>query len=280
MSADLARIGIHTVADLTKRRIGDKASLDAFFASRPVPANSDLFPYVDLNAARLRFMQRAAMEFPALLTLPVPVIDILAAGKGSPDTELPSGGGITERDSLLRDARAIQRAMLADNPDSLPPASARTLLLLDMSAEQCRFEEARAVWRRTAWELSNRTTPYLAPSESTPLWDKVRSRACYRAPGVHRTWTDLLAALATRDPHAIANAGATLLNEAGSNMTPEELTFTVTAVAAADVSRGAPERAQQVLRSLWARLDHDSAYEMSLQRLLALTQPVGHGSLP
>ena len=50
----------------------------------PVPPNSDFFPFVDLNAPRLRYMRENAIELPALTVLPIPFLELLdgAAPRG------------------------------------------------------------------------------------------------------------------------------------------------------------------------------------------------------
>ena len=77
LRAELARVGIDSLADITQRRIGDQRTLGPLLASYRSPPNSDYFPFVDLNAPRLRFMNRNAVELPSLLFAPVPVVELV-----------------------------------------------------------------------------------------------------------------------------------------------------------------------------------------------------------
>src|SRR5690348_11111782 len=77
LAHELRLAGLGSMGDLELRRIGDKHMLDALMAGFPVPANSDFYPYVDLNAPRMRFLGRDALELVRLGDLPVPVAEIL-----------------------------------------------------------------------------------------------------------------------------------------------------------------------------------------------------------
>ena len=48
------------------RKIGDNRTLGPVLEAVAVPANSDFYPFVDLNAPRLRYLRDNAMELPAL----------------------------------------------------------------------------------------------------------------------------------------------------------------------------------------------------------------------
>ena len=64
----MKRVGVQSVADFQTRKIGDNLTIGPFLQSLPVPANSDFFPYVDLNAPRLRYpaARRTQMELPSI----------------------------------------------------------------------------------------------------------------------------------------------------------------------------------------------------------------------
>src|ERR1700683_3926195 len=74
---ELARVGVQSVADIALRKIGDNRTIGPFLQSMPVPPNSDFFPFVDLNAPRLRYMRQNALELPALTLLPIPFLELL-----------------------------------------------------------------------------------------------------------------------------------------------------------------------------------------------------------
>jgi hypothetical protein len=126
MKEELARVGITSLGDLTARRIGDSSSLGRMLAAFPVPANSDYFPFVDLNAARLRYTEANAIELPNLRMLPFPLTEMLA-GNDHPVHAIPSGNGTLPQDASIRRARIIRDGIVAGAPDQLPPDHARDL---------------------------------------------------------------------------------------------------------------------------------------------------------
>src|SRR5258707_6226519 len=77
LAKELWTIRVLSVGDLDARYIGSRATLEPLFASYGLPANSDYFPVLDLNAARERFMDMNAAELAALGSLGVPVLELL-----------------------------------------------------------------------------------------------------------------------------------------------------------------------------------------------------------
>jgi len=69
LRAELDRIGIQGIADLRLRKIGDNRTIGPLLQQTAVPPNSDFFPFVDLNAPRLRFMGARATELSDLTIL-------------------------------------------------------------------------------------------------------------------------------------------------------------------------------------------------------------------
>ena len=73
LRTELNRVGVRSLPDIQQRKIGDNQTLGTLLNALPVPRNSDFFPFVDLNASRLRYLQANAIELPRLTVLPVPV---------------------------------------------------------------------------------------------------------------------------------------------------------------------------------------------------------------
>jgi spermidine synthase len=271
LRSELARVGITSLGDIQQRRIADQRTIHPLFRSYPVPANSDYFPYVDLNAPRLRFMNRTAIELPGLLTLPVPVLSILESERSRPERIPASATGQLSRDVYVRAGRRIRDALQNGGTDGLEPALARDVLLTNMSAAQCREPKARDTWRRAVRELANMTGPYLTADELELMWRSVRERACYRDfAGSHRQWVDFLAAVASRQADAIIATAGVLLSTEGERSTDEEHALLIIATSAARLSRGEVAEARELLEGTWQRRDYPANYELSLRQLLAL----------
>ncbi|MGH8245029.1 MAG: spermidine synthase, partial [Gammaproteobacteria bacterium] len=74
MKRDLDRIKVRSEADLLLRFFADKGMLEPGMAESPVPVNSDYFPYVDLHAAKARFLDQPMPGLNQLREYPVPVL--------------------------------------------------------------------------------------------------------------------------------------------------------------------------------------------------------------
>ena len=271
LRAELARIGVQSVADFESRKIGDSRTLGPLLASLPVPPNSDFYPFVDLNAPRLRYLGDNAKELPALTVLPIPFVELLdgAAPRGA--TPEPSLNSAVVRDRLVLRALGIRRAVLSGSLDTLDPATARYLWLIGARGELCEAPPTRLAWQEAVRNLSDETAAYLNPAELEVIWDQVLSSPCYReARGENKAWVDLWAAIARRDSPRIVALGTDLLASQSSH-SDSELAYLATVTAAADVSRGEAGEARRLLQAQWGRFNHAGQFDFALRELKALT---------
>jgi len=272
MHAELDRVGVQSLADLQSRLVGDRRILDPLFKMYRVPVNSDYFPYVDLNAPRLRFMLHGALGLPGLTYATVPILGLLR-GDASPGPTLePSPRSLLLRDRRVRRALAIRRALSGGRLDNLDAADTINMLLIRTSAEACRDPQVQTTWRRSAQGISALTAAYLTSSESTDVWRSIRSTPCYHdASDTHKTWVDLLAAVATGDAANVVSLGRRLL-DAPSSLAKDERTYLTTVVATAYLRTGQSSEAGSLLSAHWSELDHAGELAVPLNELLALAQ--------
>jgi predicted membrane-bound spermidine synthase len=78
LRGELERIGVMNIDDLQARWLGNRAVLDPFFLSTPVPVNSDYFPFIDSRAARARFLRNTALELTRFGGTGLPVTEALS----------------------------------------------------------------------------------------------------------------------------------------------------------------------------------------------------------
>jgi hypothetical protein len=260
--------------DIERRRLGDQRTLQPLLMSFGAPANSDFFPYVDLNAPRMRFLSGNVTELPSLATLPLPLLDLLegAPGVNGPYAAPPAQSQLF-RDGLVRQSLNIRDAFRdAGSPSATLDISVmRSLMLIDSSEAWCRHPASRVAWRSAVVTISDLTSPYLPASELQPIWDRVRASPCYRTLETEqRRWIDLLSATAARDVNAVAELGDALLKEPGSHLTHNEIGFALVATAAAEIGRGHSKAAAQLLEARWTNA-HPEIYQLPLLQLLALS---------
>ncbi len=253
------------------RKIGDNRTIGPLLQSMPVPANSDFYPFVDLNAPRLRYMQETAIELPALTVLPIPFLELLGGAALPAPTVEPAANSALFRDRLVQRAIAIRVAASSDDLNEMDPLTARDLSLIDMRRERCAEEPGQNVWQSAVKNIGDATTAYLNPAELEDIWNKVASSPCYRqATEVHKAWADLLAAIAHRNATEIAKYGTRLLRSQPSK--PEDdIAYLTTVTVAALVRTGDLVQARSLLTSHWDRLNHRGRFELALRDLAALT---------
>jgi predicted membrane-bound spermidine synthase len=269
---ELARIGVSSVADFQSRKIGDNRTIGPALKAVAVPPNSDFFPYVDLNAPRLRYLRTNAMELPALTVLPIPFLELIdgTVPRGATLQPSPSSGVI--RDHLVQRALDIRRALLSGSPDDLDPATARYLWLVGTAGDLCAAAPARTEWQDAVRNISDDTAAYLNPGELEAVWSQVKSSPCYRqATGTSKSWVDLWTAIARRDSPAIVGLGTGLLAPPSAD-SDSELAYLTTVIAAAEVRMGERTRAQSLLRAQWGRFDHTGQFDFPLRELNAMTR--------
>src|ERR1017187_4203925 len=88
LAKELRTVHLQNLADLEIRKIATRATIHPLVQSFPVPANSDYYPYLDLNAARYRFLQQGAGDLAGLNASSVPVIPMLEGTNTLPQVSL------------------------------------------------------------------------------------------------------------------------------------------------------------------------------------------------
>ena len=275
LRSDLERIGVRSLAELQTRLIGDDKTIGPLFQALPVPVNSDYFPFVDLNAPRLRFMSDNALELSRLTSLPIPVPDFLRPAVAASTTLEPLNHSYLFRDVQVRRALAIRRALKEGRLDDLDTLYAMNLLVIRTGVEKCADPNVQTTWKHAAENIGTLTASYLSPAELADVWSSVKSTPCYRdASGEHKAWADLLAVVAARNATEIVAQGKRLLAQP-SALTKNELTYLTSAMAAAYIRSGQPEEARSLLAEQWERLDFSGVLSLSLLQMRAL---VGAGN--
>jgi hypothetical protein len=276
LRAELARVGIESLADIRQRRIGDRRTLDPLLASYASPRNSDYFPFVDLNAPRLRFMRRNAVELPSLLVAPVPVVEILdTSWQRSANT--PSSNSAMSADNLSRQGALVRDAVVSGKLERLSQPESIEVAAIYASAEQCADIGVQRAWRDAIKKIALNTSAHLSGSELEQMWRSIAATPCYRAPAaIQKPWADLLAAIARRDAVAIVRNGTLLLDQPDPTLAAEGK-YIVTAMAAAQLQLGDIEGARAVLAIIPPGSVQDS-YRLPLRQLTALAQQTSAGA--
>jgi spermidine synthase len=279
LRAELNRIGIQGIDDIRRRKIGDNRTIGPLLQKMAAPPNSDFFPFVDLNAPRLRFTQADAGELPHLTDLPVPFLEFLDGGAPRGPTIEPAANSTLNRDAFVRRALAIRRAVSDGNLKNLDIASASYLMIIDASRDRCADADAQNAWKTAVRNIGDFTAAYLDPAELEGIWNWIKSSPCYRTSAAEqKTWVDLLAAVSGRNAPDIVKFGTELLHPQTAN-SAADATYLTTVTAAAYIQMGQVAQAHNLLEEQSSRLDHSGQYHFALLNLLALTQTGSPGTL-
>jgi predicted membrane-bound spermidine synthase len=272
LRAELERVGVQSAADLASRQMGDNLTIGPLLQAIAVPANSDFFPFVDLNAPRLRYLRETAIELPALTVLPVPFFELLGSAAPLVPTVEPAANSALFRDRLVQQALDTSRAASSDSLNDLDPLTARNLSLIDMGEAHCAAQPGQDEWQAAVRFISDETTPYLNPAELEGIWKKVFASPCYRkATADHQAWVDLLAAIANRNSAQIVKLGMQLIGSQSSE-NEDDIAYLTVVTAATFVRLGDIAQARSLLNAQWHRVNHTGRFELALRDLQALTQ--------
>lgn len=240
LQRELQRIKINSLADIGLRKLGSHTMLSPLFDSYATPANSDYYPWLDLGAAKTRFMNLNAYELSTLLTAPFPLHDVL-------DERERKAAAIQDKGIEFAPGKAAQEANLIDSyyrhgklPEGMDP-NEMLYALSDLRAiqtiqNQCNSQELDAVWLPTLHLFIDRTLPYLDRASMQRIFNHIESAPCYSALSAETVrMIEFYKALAQRDFHTIISIAETLI-PAGKIPTSDKMDFVVKACALAYIA--------------------------------------------
>ncbi len=200
MRTELGRVGIDSTQNIESRYLGNKRLLLPLLQASGVPANSDYFPFVDLNAPRARILKRNAAHFSGLATLSVPFFDLLTGTEHVRARTFFSPNAYSSRDTMVGQATALRDGWETSQDDHLTASAARAFLTLQSSKEECLKAGVRRAWLDSAYYLGSQTNSALGSTELRVLWDKLGAAPCAgQLSAQDHDMFDLLRAVAIRD---------------------------------------------------------------------------------
>ncbi|MGB7541948.1 MAG: fused MFS/spermidine synthase [Burkholderiales bacterium] len=257
VARELRRVYVHNVGDIAIRRLGGKQALAPLFASYGVPANSDFHPYLDLHAAKYRFLQQTAYGLTSLGTYSVPVVEMLE-GRSESRSIAPTAEGEDYLDilELTRRAHYAQDFFLRTVPPqplAIPRQLQKDLELSRMRLLDCREPEKFDVWLDALYQVARTLNPLLAPPEAKAVWDRIEQAPCNSSlPADERQWMALMKAVGVRDAPQMARLAEALLAKT-SDLPGDHRQYLMAAGMAGYLAQGKHAEA----RALWNRYPRD-----------------------
>jgi hypothetical protein len=273
MRAELARVGIDSIQDIESRFLGTKELLLPLLRSVGVPANSDYFPFVDLNAPRARYLRRDAGEYPGLVLLPLPFFELLSGTAQAREKTLVSPRGMSFRDFFAVEASALRDAIATSSYDSLKPEAAIIVLALNSAKDRCTTEAARRAWLDSAYYVASRTNVALGANELRPMWHTIATTPCagLLSPADAQMFS-LLRSIALRDDAQVASAGKALFDSKYKFARPEQMSMVLLATVATQIALRQPAAAVALIREHGAGAAQSPSSALALQWLSAIAK--------
>lgn len=215
LANELITVNVPAPGDLDARYIGSRAALEPLFDSYGMPANSDYYPVLDLNAARHRFTERSATEVVALLNLGVPVLEMLEPSPARrPVNPLYKGASTFERVENTRIAVYARDFLLdaAPQPSAISTRLEKDLEVVKMRLLDCRNPREQDVWLHALLNVAQTLNPYLRAAEADLVWQRIAKAPCFA--GLHdfqKQWIAVFRAVGERNAVRMAELGGVLL---------------------------------------------------------------------
>jgi spermidine synthase len=274
VARELRRVQVNSIRDIEVRRIGGKRSLGALFLGYGVPANSDYYPYLDLHAAKYRFLHQSADELTGLLSYGVPVVALLEERKSVRAD--PKGGGqeYLEALELARRAGYAKDYLLAakqPEPVAIPRPFQKDLELARARLIECRDVGRSDIWFHSLYELSRILNPMLSADEATAVWERIERAPCAaQLTADQRQWIDLFRAVGERSAPGMGRIAEALLAKT-SDLPSGHRQYLIAAGMAGYLAQG--QRAEAA--TLWNRYpaDADRSGDVGLRLLYAHAFP-------
>jgi spermidine synthase len=216
VARELRLVQVKSVRDIEARRIGGKSSLGPMFLTYGVPPNSDYYPYLDLHAAKYRFLHQTAEELTGLLSYGVPVVALLEGRReGRPADAKGDGEEYLDALGLARRAGYARDFLLSPKPPepvAIPRGFQKDLELTRARLIECRDVGRSDIWFHSLYELARTLNPMLSSSEAKALWDRIERAPCSSqlAPD-ERQWIALMRAVGERAAPDMARIAEALL---------------------------------------------------------------------
>lgn len=262
----LARFDVRGIADVQVRRLGGRALLGPLFDSFPVPANSDYFPYVDLNAFRGVFLQRSALPVTALGMAPFPLAELLE-GVPQPDPRQVSAYGTYRRSLRAADAGGLARGD-AGKLAELPVWLQKDHQVTRLHGSPCHPVQAMDAWIDAAFSVADATGGHLTAAQSRSLWQDLAPDACRGALAPEAAlWLRLFEAVGQRDARAMADAADRLLQAGDSRKSPVYQRYLVNAALLGHLASGNRAAARELWLAVGLRLMEKDPEDLTLRLL-------------
>jgi spermidine synthase len=284
LAADMARVGIKTLADIQGRRYGDRRSLEPLFATTEAPANSDFYPFLSYRAPRTRFLG-GRVHLSTLLRASSPVLELL---DGQPRAALEpwTESAFFVASGMQRLALWVHARLTHTAPPEPVPNIPQSLASAVNTLQDTRVCGALAKYEPQLHAsmsiVSGLTTTLLAKQQAAALWQHIRTESpCFEQHSQgYRTWFELYAANAARDAAGMHQYARQVLQLSGPGLPREHREVVLTAgMLGALVDKG-PRAAFELYAQAHGSYEIDDKTPLALRLLVSIAAVRGGKTEP
>lgn len=272
IAADLYHVNVNSIQDIEFRFLGNKKILDPFLENYSIAANSDFYPVLEENAARLRFLGINANEIYGFTHLYHPLISMLTNNKPKWDTTRITQSFFHKKTIEANEAMALRDYYLHDNfdlnypnlPENIRQGAKRIKNSFGATSTHIAGQDRVSLLFHT----SIRMTPYLTPFEMEKVWEAIGVNQDSTLTYNEKAWLSIFLAEGQRDAKTMVLAGENLLlNNPSLPMEPKE--YLVSAVMLGYIMQGKLENAQTFYQGYEGKLSDDPRSILLFQFLAA-----------
>ena len=220
LRVELSRLGIQSVRDLQDHFLMNRSAVAAFTEVHPAPANSDFFPFLQLNAPAARFMN-ASVNLNGWHAAPWPVTGLMGGFRPRALSESLTAIGkplaIGSKQQAARELRMLLLGSAITGEMSASPERIDQALALRSLGKECRLDAAPERSATLILTLASDTTAFLDSAAQEPIWRSPTWNACpITSPVVQRALALADAAASLDHPRTITTARLLLDDHAAS----------------------------------------------------------------
>ncbi len=274
LGSDLARVGLRSADDFRVRMTGSQTIIEPLLEHSPVPANSDYFPYLDLNAGKARFRTEIAGLFTAWSTANLPILEMV--GLAEPEFSKVSADPYFARAETIASAHAGYATMVenVDKTNQMLPPLYQTYSRLRLLGGSCAPRRFETEWTSALHSFAVLTLPYLDAQMGNSLLATISPENC---PGTMseslQSWISLYRAVAMRDADTIATVAEDLLTDDIAEDEPRRR-YLLAAALLGRLSQGQSEEALEIWQEHSRGVDAElQSPDLRLLVSLALRSP-------
>ena len=196
LGREMQRLGVRSSVDFTDYFLMNKVGLTALTHMTGLPANSDLFPLLQLKAPKARFMNSDALAIANLQRAPWPLSEVVTGQQPLAVThESSTDATSVPRILMSRIARALRSGLLSGSEPKSSEAGAAELFVryefMREAARSCAIDRVAGSWLEASSAIAGATIPYLRAEDLEGVW-------------IHPAWLGSCAPSDSRVQHALA----------------------------------------------------------------------------